>query len=737
MRYEGKFLFAISLIGFLLSMRAATDDLRVIYASPYENIDVDTAFDMITNGTFPDLVVLDVRTKSKYDSGHNYAAVWIPVAELEERIGELAGHENDEIIVYCASGGRSVTASGILDSYNFTKVYNMLGGISAWQNAGYPVWIATVHNVNTTFNYDTIQAAIDAPKTLDGHTIFVEEGTYYENVVVDKSLTLAGENKSSTTVDGDNYGNVFHLFQVENVSISSFTIRNCGSTVVDNGILVSYSSNVTIFNNIITENNWNGIQLISSNNNNISHNSITDNYHRGIDLTASSYNTLSKNNLTNNADGIVVKFLCNNNTVSGNNASNNVDIGIAISFGNNTLLDNIVSSNGGFGVGLHGPGNLLRNNLMMNNTYSLWLYFEDLEDAFNDVDISNLVDGRPVYYWIDKHDDEVPPDAGYVALLNCSNIVVDNLSLEKNGQGILLANTNNSLITCNRLSENRHGIHLALSHNKTVSNNMIENSEDYGILLYLESSGNTIITNTISNNGIGINPNRSGNNTIFHNNFENNIQQVYSYASTNAWNNGFEGNYWSHYSDADSDYDGIGDSPRIIDGDNRDTHPLMGIFSSFNTSMEKAVDVISNSTIEDLEYFQEKNTIKIFVSNMTSDQTSGFCRVAIPHALMNVTNIEVIIDSGTTPLLYHNYRLHDNGTHRWIYFAYPHSTRKIIIVPESLSILVLPIFITSTLVASLLCKKKVHNKGKGGNFLQLFTIILISLAYLSQRNEDH
>jgi len=128
---KGKLLLAILSIGFLLSMLATTDDLRVIYASPYENIDVDTAFNMITNGTFPDLVVLDVRTKSEYDSGHIYAAVWIPVAELEERIGELAAHESDEMIVYCASGGRSVTASGILDSYNFTKVYNMLGGISA------------------------------------------------------------------------------------------------------------------------------------------------------------------------------------------------------------------------------------------------------------------------------------------------------------------------------------------------------------------------------------------------------------------------------------------------------------------------------------------------------------------------------------------------------------------------------------------------------------------------------
>jgi rhodanese-related sulfurtransferase len=105
--------------------------LRFVGASPYTNVDVDTAYNMITNGSYPDLIVLDVRTKSEYDSGHIFGTTWIPVAELESRIGELATHKEHEIIVYCLSGGRSVTASNILDSNNFTKVYNMLEGITA------------------------------------------------------------------------------------------------------------------------------------------------------------------------------------------------------------------------------------------------------------------------------------------------------------------------------------------------------------------------------------------------------------------------------------------------------------------------------------------------------------------------------------------------------------------------------------------------------------------------------
>jgi len=96
----------------------------------------------------------------------------------------------------------------------------------------------------------------------------------------------------------------------------------------------------------------------------------------------------------------------------------------------------------------------------------------------------------------------------------------------------------------------------------------------------------------------------------------------------------------------------------------------------------------------------------MYVSNMTSNQTSGFCRVTIPHTLMNVTNIEVIIDNDTTPLLYHNYTLYDNGTHRWIYFSYPHSIREIDIIPEFPSFLILPLFMIATLLAVIIYKRK-------------------------------
>ena len=65
--------------------------LHIALALPYTDIDVDTAYDMIMSGLYPDLVILDVRTQSEFYTGHLYDAILIPYTELEDRIGELVG----------------------------------------------------------------------------------------------------------------------------------------------------------------------------------------------------------------------------------------------------------------------------------------------------------------------------------------------------------------------------------------------------------------------------------------------------------------------------------------------------------------------------------------------------------------------------------------------------------------------------------------------------------------------
>ena len=105
----------------------------------YEDIDVDTAYNMINDTiTYPDLIILDVRALSEYEESHLNNSILIPHDELEARIDEIIEYIDVEIIVYCRSGFRSEIAVDILISNNFTKVYNMLGGINGWIDAGYP-----------------------------------------------------------------------------------------------------------------------------------------------------------------------------------------------------------------------------------------------------------------------------------------------------------------------------------------------------------------------------------------------------------------------------------------------------------------------------------------------------------------------------------------------------------------------------------------------------------------------
>jgi rhodanese-related sulfurtransferase len=119
---------------YYVTFGAAADPVRT-------DISVHVANEMINNNTgYPDLLVLDVRTIEEYNTNHLYNATLIPVTELEGRLSEIASFNDTEIIVYCRSGSRSLQASSILVSNNFTKIFNILGGINAWIDAGYDYW---------------------------------------------------------------------------------------------------------------------------------------------------------------------------------------------------------------------------------------------------------------------------------------------------------------------------------------------------------------------------------------------------------------------------------------------------------------------------------------------------------------------------------------------------------------------------------------------------------------------
>ena len=93
----------------------------------YKSVDVKE-FETAMTGNY---LLLDVRTQEEYDEGHIAEAVLIPHNELADRLSEIEGY--DKVLVYCASGNRSVTASQILINAGYKEVYNLKGGFSAWQ----------------------------------------------------------------------------------------------------------------------------------------------------------------------------------------------------------------------------------------------------------------------------------------------------------------------------------------------------------------------------------------------------------------------------------------------------------------------------------------------------------------------------------------------------------------------------------------------------------------------------
>jgi rhodanese-related sulfurtransferase len=83
-------------------------------------------------------VVVDVREDSEYKDGHVLGSIHIPLGSLKTRLGELEPYKGKPVIVNCRSGHRSASGCGLLAKNGFERLYNLRGGIGAWQGAGLP-----------------------------------------------------------------------------------------------------------------------------------------------------------------------------------------------------------------------------------------------------------------------------------------------------------------------------------------------------------------------------------------------------------------------------------------------------------------------------------------------------------------------------------------------------------------------------------------------------------------------
>jgi len=208
---------------------------------------------------------------------------------------------------------------------------------------GYPLIrrYGSIRNLNTSRAYLTIQSAINAPETLDGHTIFVEEGTYYENVVINKSISLIGENNVTTTIDGNITATVVAV-TAGNVTVSQFTIRNGADRYAG----ISLSSNGNNVNDNIIWNNSCGIRLEHySAYNIIAGNSIMDNLN-GISGELWSDTRIIRNTLKDNLLGIWIGPYSNRNTIAFNIIRNHWSEGISMwQSSHNIIIGNNITDN--------------------------------------------------------------------------------------------------------------------------------------------------------------------------------------------------------------------------------------------------------------------------------------------------------------------------------------------------------------------------------------------------------
>jgi len=86
-----------------------------------------------------DAIFLDIRDESDYRSGHIPNAIHIPLNQLASRIDELKKHRDKPVIAYCRTGNQSNGAGSILKKHGFDTVYNLDGGITAWQKSSLPI----------------------------------------------------------------------------------------------------------------------------------------------------------------------------------------------------------------------------------------------------------------------------------------------------------------------------------------------------------------------------------------------------------------------------------------------------------------------------------------------------------------------------------------------------------------------------------------------------------------------
>jgi parallel beta-helix repeat protein len=230
---------------------------------------------------------------------------------------------------------------------------------------------ASPKTINVPDEYATISAAVANASPDD--TVFVKNGVYHENVLIDKPLLLLGEDSENTVIVGEgtvNNGNVLTL-AAANVTVERFTIKS-----VDYATAKQYASgvniggdNCTVRDNNIMNTFW-GVLCPIQSFTLITENNITDNLKEGIRFYGGSLNTISGNYIAGNAaSGIAMEGY--SNVISGNTIKNNTR-GIGLGSSYSVVFANVISDNSESGIYFVGSNNTVTANQITDSGWGIY-----------------------------------------------------------------------------------------------------------------------------------------------------------------------------------------------------------------------------------------------------------------------------------------------------------------------------------------------------------------------------
>ena len=343
---------------------------------------------------------------------------------------------------------------------------------------------------------ESIQAAIDAAHP--GDLIEVEDGTYQESLDINKPVALRGLGYPVIDANGNCTA---VILSANGTSIEGFIIANSSikGAIHCGGIIVASSGNKVLANRVF--NNTYGICIKGSSNNKVENNTVNGSIVLGIGILLEDcrYNLIEENIVSHNMINGIALSNSTGNTLRGNRVFHNAD-GFPI-LGEFQYMAGAVSF-------LYGSRN---NTLKDNEIFGNCVNFGYIDPAANDIDASNLVEGKPlrILDGISGITINSSTGAGAIYCLNCSNITIDGLEMTNNTASIWLESTKDSSVKGCRLKNSIYGtVSDFSSTNITFENNTIE---DCLTGIYLSGSRNKIAGNAVKRcySGISIKDDRS------------------------------------------------------------------------------------------------------------------------------------------------------------------------------------------------------------------------------------